>query len=51
MSSAGCFGFNTSEVAAELVSVDSIPELGRKAEERRVGRIEVKGVNVSESRF
>ena len=50
MSSAGCFEFNTSDVAAELVSVDSVPELGRKAEEQRVGHIEVKGVDVSESR-
>ena len=51
MSSAGCFGFKTSDVAAELVSVDSVPELGRKAEEQRVGHIEVKGVDVSRSRF
>ena len=51
MSSAGCFGFKTSDVAAELVSVDPVPKLERKAEERRVGRVKVKGVDVSESRF
>ena len=51
MSSAGCFEFNTSDVAAELVSVDPVPKLERKAEERRVGRVKVKGVDVSESRF
>ena len=51
MSSVGCFEFNTSDVATKPVSVDSIPELGRNAEEWRVGRVKVKGVDVSESRF